>query len=414
MSSNGEYSAYRDAEGQLQLTLSCVLFFDILGTTQMSLAPEAVKHLRALRPALEAAVTRAGTDERVFGQASTWFTDNAVVATPLVDGEISEAITGGMEVAAAYLLLVCWERGFLGRGAISVGPHYMDERFVFGPALIEAVELEKSAKWPRVVLGPDAVAVERHHSQFYANALNSAQSTCLTRDEEDVVFVDHLGIYIDEEHNPTALDHFLTLHRKATEAGLAAHSVGSPPWEKWRWLAEYQNHALMSRHAQPHQYMVNLPEQRHEFRDFLDEAPYTPPGSPWYVLDRQPRIQPDILIGVDFLPETAGVYAFYRGGTREYVGASRNVLRRVRDEHLGQNATARNSALRRNLAELLGIATAADLRAGRYRLATAEIQRIRDWLHECEISWQECTSEAAARALAAELKRHDRPPLNRT
>jgi hypothetical protein len=144
MPEDDNYAAYRAEDGRPRLTTSCLLFFDILGTSAMSLAPDAVEHLRKLRPALEAAVERAGTDERFFNQASTWFTDNAVVATPLVNAEISEPITGGLEVAAAYLLLVCWGRGFLGRGAITVGPHYMDERFVFGPALIEAVKLENT------------------------------------------------------------------------------------------------------------------------------------------------------------------------------------------------------------------------------------------------------------------------------
>lgn len=412
MTGDGGYGAYRDANGELQLTPSCLLFFDILGTTAMSLAPDAVDHLRRLRPALEAAIDRAGTDERVFDQASTWFTDNAVVATPLADAMINEAITGGMQVSAAYLLLVCWGQGFLGRGAITVGPHYMDERFVFGPALIEAVCLEKQARWPRVVLGDDAVAVERGHSRSYATPLRSTQSQCLCVDEDGVVFVDPLGIYIDEEDDEAALVHFLALHRRATEAGLATHALGSDPWEKWRWLAEYQNHALLSRLRDPEPYLVPLDEQRHELRDFLDEGPYSPPGSAWYSLDRHQRVRVSEPFAGDFIPDGPGVYAFYRDGARQYVGGTKSLARRVRDEHLSRGPAARNSALRRNVAELLGIATADELRRGGVRLREADIARIANWLRACEVGWQECATEAEARALATQLKREYLPPLS--
>lgn len=411
MPEKAEYAAYRSEDGQLQLTTSCLLFFDILGTSAMSMAPDAVEHLRRLRPALEAAVERAGTDERFFSQASTWFTDNAVVATPIVNSEVSEPITGGLEVAAAYLLLVCWERGFLGRGAITVGPHYMDERFVFGPALIEAVGLEKQARWPRVVLGAEAVAVEREHSRFYADSLQSAQSRCLSQDEDGVVFVDHLGIYIDEEDDPAALHHYLSGHRQATEKALSSYKKATDPWEKWRWLAEYQNHALRSRLPDPEPYLVQIGDQRHQFKDFLDSGPYTAPGSPWYAMDRHPRVAADPFAS-DFLTSSPGVYVFYREGARVYVGATSDLLRRVRTEHLSTSASLRNSALRRNVAEHLGIASASDIRSRRVTLTSDELGQITSWLRRCEVGWRETDTEAEAREIAAELKRQQLPSLN--
>jgi hypothetical protein len=413
MNGGGEYAAYRYDAGQLQLTPSCLLFFDILGTSEMSVASDAVDHLRRLRPALEAAIERAGTDDRVFDQASTWFTDNAVVATPLTNTTHSEVITGGMQVSAAYLLLVCWERGFLGRGAITVGPHYMDERFVFGPALIEAVALEKGARWPRVVLGHDAVAVERAHSRFYATPLRSTQSQCLCIDEDEVVFVDPLGIYIDEEHDENALDHFLDRHKRATVTALARYERSSEPWEKWRWLGEYQNHALLSRLRDPEPYLVPLDEQRHEFRDFLDDGPYTSPGSAWYALDRHNRVRASEPFGLDVLPDEPGVYAFYRGGARQYVGATKSLSRRIRDEHMSQSPSIGNSALRRNLAQLLGIANAAAMRQAGARLGQSDVVRLAHWLRDCEIGWQEAQTEQDASSLARQLKREYLPPLNR-
>jgi hypothetical protein len=289
MSREDAYAAYQDNSGLPTMRTSSVLFFDLLGIRSMSTSPGAQQHLRRLRPALEQVIDRSDTKNGRLYQASTWFTNNAVVGRPLLYGEQRESVIGGMEVAAAYLLLVCWGHGFLGRGAITFGDHYMDENFVFGPALIEAVELEKKAIWPRVVLGEDAVQAELKHSRYYSHSLQSAQNHCLIRDEEGNVFVDQLGIYISEEDDERSLDHFLSLHREAIRNGLESHAQESKVWLKWRWLADYQNHALKAGLREPEAYLVKVPEQRYLFADFLDPLWHTAPGSPWYIMDRQSR-----------------------------------------------------------------------------------------------------------------------------
>lgn len=178
MSRAEAYAAYLDADGKPQLRTSCVLFFDLLGIRDMATSEDAVAYLRELRPALEAAIDRAMTEDERFTQASTWFTDNAVVGAPVLQDMFIESIVGGTEVAAAYLLLVCSGRGFLGRGSITLGAHYMDEKLVFGPALIEAAKLEKSARWPRVVLSDAAINSELRQSRSYAHPLQIAQNAC--------------------------------------------------------------------------------------------------------------------------------------------------------------------------------------------------------------------------------------------
>jgi hypothetical protein len=295
-----------------------------------------------------------------------------------------------------------------------VGDHYMDDSFVFGPALIEAVRLEKRARWPRVILDETAIEFERHHSTYFAEALQSAQSRCLVRDEEDVVFVDPLGIYIDEEDDPAALEHFLGLHRNATVTGLASHSRYSEPWLKWRWLADYQNHALASRLEDPEPYMVPVDSARALFASFLDPTWGTSPGSPWFIMDRRDRYRLDGMALEAFIPAAPAAYAVYRNGERMYVGETGNLHSRVIKYHLGRSPSSiMNSALRRNLAQHLGIAAADDIRAARRGLNESERERMRAWLLECEIAWTEHGDKASARAHQRELLTEFVPPLNR-
>lgn len=44
--------------------------------------------------------------------------------------------------------------GFLTRGGITIGPVHHRDNIIFGPALIEAVALEKEAHYPRIAEPP--------------------------------------------------------------------------------------------------------------------------------------------------------------------------------------------------------------------------------------------------------------------
>jgi hypothetical protein len=73
----------------------------------------------------------------------------------------------------------------------------------------------------------------------------------------------------------------------------------------------------------------------------------------------------------------------------------------------------RTSAMRRNVAEYLGIAEAKDIKVGVYRITADEAKRGRTWLDECEITWRECASESAAKTLETSMKAEYRPPLTK-
>ncbi|HTZ87208.1 MAG TPA: hypothetical protein VMB05_11135, partial [Solirubrobacteraceae bacterium] len=228
------YAAYEDESGNPLLVLSSVLFFDLLGVQSMARAPDAEQKLGELRVALREAIKQSQIDHPWSLQVSSWFTDNAVVAQPQQTSEHSESLIGGLEIVAADLLVHCWIRGFLGRGAITYGDHHISDRFVFGPALVEAVNLEKKTRWPRVVLGADAVKAEREHSAYYSQALQSTQSRCLTSDEDGVVFVDHLGVYISKS-GELIPEQALRAIQTVTTRALSSLERNKEPWLKWRW-----------------------------------------------------------------------------------------------------------------------------------------------------------------------------------
>jgi len=82
------------------------------------------------------------------------FSDSVLLSS---EGPIREAFDSA---ATAAMVLQGWmgERGVLYRGGITYGAFHHEEKAMFGPALIEAHDVENNiADWPRVVLHPQLV-----------------------------------------------------------------------------------------------------------------------------------------------------------------------------------------------------------------------------------------------------------------
>ncbi|MDQ5820231.1 MAG: hypothetical protein M3540_02190 [Actinomycetota bacterium] len=113
------------------------------------------------------------------------------------------------------------------------------------------------------------------------------------------------------------------------------------------------------------------------------------------------------------IPLDAGVYALYRDDAAMYVGKATSLRSRLWDCHLSTGKSMTNSAMRRNVAQFLEIANAADIKTRRYLPTDGDARRVSDWIRECELAWVECENEPSAKDLEDALKREWKPPLTR-
>jgi len=107
------------------------------------------------------------------------------------------------------------------------------------------------------------------------------------------------------------------------------------------------------------------------------------------------------------------VYAFYRDGEAVYVGKAASLRARLWTNHLRRGASMTNSALRRNIANELGIATAADIKSRRYVTTADDAVRVSEWIGACELAWIECATELEAVGSETALKAALTPRLTR-
>ncbi len=138
----------------------------------------------------------------------------------------------------------------------------------------------------------------------------------------------------------------------------------------------------------------------------------SPANDLWATMDAQPR-HPMATLTAGTLPVDPGVYALYRDGARVYVGKADSLRDRVWKNHSGRGQKMTTSAMRRNIAERLDIASSAAIKAGRYQPTPDEVARVRAWLDGCDIAWVTCPTAQAAVDLEDKMKIEYKPLLTK-
>lgn len=136
------------------------------------------------------------------------------------------------------------DEGILVRGALVLGGMEKSYNVLFGPALIDAYDLEQhSASVSRVVVTPELLndfktepllhLIDHKHDAEYVRKL-------LRTDSDSVVFVDYLG-GLANEVQPSAYLSFLRRHKSLVEEGLLRFAKNQKVLAKYIWLKNYHD-----------------------------------------------------------------------------------------------------------------------------------------------------------------------------
>ena len=100
-----------------------------------------------------------------------------------------------------YLLQVeLISHGIFIRGAITIGKLHHDDKLVFGPALVEAAELEKLAMYPRVILSQEVIdqGKSKHAPHHSSKDEEKSIMSLLKQDLDGMFFIDYFGVSAGE------------------------------------------------------------------------------------------------------------------------------------------------------------------------------------------------------------------------
>lgn len=205
------------------------------------------------------------------------FSDNIVVGTPTQPS--SAYGDEGQFFQIASIALYILNQAVLGRfyrGGFTVGALYIDDSYVAGPALVEAVDLEeKVAVNPRVLLSGASVDLALDHLRDHSGGdpFGEPYNWYLLQDSDDELFVNYLGAAgEDEQYVEGALERALLRHRDAVLTRAAG--AGSDPrvQAKYDWLVGYHNWVATNLFDVPNAVIENA-ERLPEIRRLVDRPP---------------------------------------------------------------------------------------------------------------------------------------------
>ena len=150
------------------------------------------------------------------------FSDCVAISAPLVPDTNLPMLIIRVEIMQQVLL----EGGFLTRGAITKGKLYQQGHTVIGPALIEAVEMEKTARFPRVVL-----------SQAILDDLQNWPTKAAIKFDNNYSYIDYITRW-SLVHSQSRIE----MVKKIVEYGLNNSSLYDKP--KYEWLAKKYNELI--------------------------------------------------------------------------------------------------------------------------------------------------------------------------
>lgn len=224
---------FSDANGEAVLRPCALLFLDILGVREMATGSEAGKKLADLRTALRRPLGDFLSPDSPWPAA--FFSDTLVMVDPISEKMRTHLTLVGLAVQASWIQVNLAAAGFFVRGALTLGKAHLEDALLFGPALVEAYELErKAAVNPRILLSPIAVKAMKE-----GMAAEGQEEGGYFRVEQDgTVFIDYLDILIDDPSDPVP---FLEIHRDMVRTQLAATRRDARKWDKYRWVADYHD-----------------------------------------------------------------------------------------------------------------------------------------------------------------------------
>jgi hypothetical protein len=234
----------RESDGSPVLAESFVLFLDVLGASEMASADDVEQQLKVLDSAI--AEGRKRTTDQLDDPwfLASWFSDNLALASPIRSGygRGEPELATFLHVAGTVQLHLALD-GVFTRGGLALGKHFMDDNISFGPGLVEAVELERQATYPRILLSDSVVDLVQEHLTFYGDfPMRAPQNRDLWVDDHGSVFVNYLdaiGNYVGEEMREAA--ELVEQHRDQVAANLNRHRGDPHVWAKYQWLASYHN-----------------------------------------------------------------------------------------------------------------------------------------------------------------------------
>jgi len=236
-----------------------VTFLDILGFRQLLHTQSGSGIIRILNTFREitlpddiARPTR--SDEmRLNSEANVEIVSDAIVRFRTTETQYRSGALIWELIDLLHIQIACVANRILVRGALTVGPLHVGLDLsgpVFGPALVEAYEMESSEViFPRIAIHEDVIERHRNQTSLWREGHDFEDEqqhldSLIRQDDSGTYYLDYLrGSLSEMDDGYLGWVGFLQHHKNIVEDGLA-NQTNRAVRRKYAWLARYQNEVI--------------------------------------------------------------------------------------------------------------------------------------------------------------------------
>ena len=219
-----------------------VAYVDILGFRALieRLQPDDLTPLaNTLRQAMIEGRIGTYRAERVICYYAKMFSDTVTMSAPVNRCTPLQFLSrvSGFQAALAF-------HGIFLRGAVTLGQHFEDNKILFGPALLQAIDLEGTvAKWPRIVIHPSVVSlyISQQLPSPAENFEKEQVEAFLRQDSDGIRYLNYMRFFCEECAPEKRGEEFLYHHRDYIIKEAKSNSAKLDVLAKYHWLAGYHN-----------------------------------------------------------------------------------------------------------------------------------------------------------------------------
>lgn len=151
------------------------------------------------------------------------------------------------------------EYDFFIRGGIVYGNVYSDENIIYGKGIVEAVESEKKAKFPRIIISKELKEIIDKNKID----LGVEDKTVIKLDNYPEYFLNYL-----DDMDYQWIEKLLLKHKELIEFNLEKYKNNENVFEKYRWLKEYHNFYIKE-YGVPNCYADDESYRDYDIKDLL-------------------------------------------------------------------------------------------------------------------------------------------------
>lgn len=181
-----------------------LLFLDILGfkeliNSSIKNSTEEFTVTQSIIKLINEIETVSKTGNKFSSKEVTQFSDTIVISFLLTDDKELHNCFYNINRILAIML----KSGFIFRGSITIGKLYHKDNLIFGPALVEAYNLElNSAIFPRVIINKQCIEIMKkqytnnYKHKYRINTFDTNLYFLLKHDQDGFFYVDYFMCYI--------------------------------------------------------------------------------------------------------------------------------------------------------------------------------------------------------------------------